>query len=416
MIPLLPTFSPTPDDCVEIASAIQNQKIEPSIVKHRHPYPVGIAAAANSDRHASEATSRRAGSGEAAPPTLIGGIECQKMDVKGHERVLGIDWIQGTVSCEKLPAFYDYLCEITGTEPEVFEHGLLCFQRHAVFHPFGIKLAWDVDEKNLQFHNYRAILQLCGEACGCFPAESLYQFCWDLCTKFAFSCTRCDLAFDDFQRIKTPEEVYRECCQGEDKKYAGLRRHRFICEERSNGEKTGETLYFGTRGKDGSGKFVRCYDKKLESQGAIDSIRWEVEFSKERANAIFFKIALSLTFEEFVTHIALFLGGAMDFIDRKGAHLDRSQRLEFWQKIIDILGSASIRNPQPVKTVEKAKAWVERSVAPSLEMLRTALGDSVYWQWLEEQIKGSKLSKYQIRVVDDFHQRNGRPEMNDCPF
>jgi DNA relaxase NicK len=258
-----------------------------------------------------------------------------------------------------------------------------------------------------------------GEACGCFPADSLHQFCGDLCWKFWFKCSRVDLCFDDYERIKTPSEVYRECCCGEEKKYSGFRRHRYIVEEKSNGEKSGDTLYFGTRGKNGGGKLMRCYDKNLESKGEIDSIRWEVEFSKDRASELFYRIAISGSLEEFVTHIAAFIGGAMDFIERNGKNLDRAHRMAFWERILAILGSSSIRNPRPLKTIEKAKDWIERSVTPSLGMLRKAFGNDIYVLWIETLVKDACLSKYQRRVVEIFMARNNtetsfRADSKEC--
>jgi hypothetical protein len=162
---------------------------------------------------------------------------------------------------------------------------------------------------------------------------------------------------------------------------------------------------------------MRCYDKDLESKGAIDSIRWEAEFSKERANAVFFKIALSLSLQEFVTNIAAFIGGVMDFIERKGKNLDRAERLAFWDHILEILGSAAIRNPRPVKTVEKAVGWMEHSVFASAQMVRLALGDEVFMSWLDDGIKEAKVSKLQKRVVEDFWIRNGVPDRYELvPF
>ena len=348
--------------------------------------------------------------GVAAPPTLIGGVNSQKINLKKLERVLGIDWIQGTIANKYSEKVYDYLSKMCDCEPEIFDHGVLGFQRHAVWHPYGIVMAWDVDLRNKDIHHGKFLLQLGGEACGCFFDESIYQFCWDLCTKFAFKCSRVDLCFDDFERIKSPNEVYQECCAGEEKNYSGYRKHRFIDEERSTGEKSGETLYFGTRGKNGGGKFLRCYDKELESDGEINSVRWEVEFSKERANAVFFKIALSMTIEEFATNIAMLIGGSIDFIERKGKNLDRAERLPFWEKIVSILGEACIRNPRPIKTVEKCKAWMERCVFPSQSMMQEAFGDKKYYEWAEEQIEEATLSKLQRRVVSEYWGRNGKPK------
>ena len=86
------------------------------------------------------------------------------------------------------------------------------------------------------------------------------------------------------------------------------------------------------------------------------------------------------------------------------------QRLDFWERIVSLLGAVKFRNPKRVKSVEKAKDWIERSVVPSVEMLRKALGDDAFYTWFESQIKGAKLSKYQRRVIDDYWDKRGKPK------
>ena len=97
-------------------------------------------------------------------------------------------------------------------------------------------------------------------------------------------------------------------------------------------------------------------------------------------------------------------------MDRQGIHLDRMERLDFWNRIVSLLGSVKLRNPKRIKTVEKAKAWIEKSVAPSFEMLRKAIGDEEFYIWLEDKIKNANLSKYQRRVIYEYWDKSGKPK------
>ena len=228
----------------------------------------------------------------------------------GRKRSIGVDWVQGTIPFEKMDLLFSYLSAMCGSEPEMYNHGFVGYQAAAEWHPFGIKVMWDLDLGNRMRHGNRVLLQIGGTGLGCFPAASLFQFCRDLCTKFYFKCSRTDLFFDDYEKIIRPDEVREFADQGS---YKGFRKHRPIIERKRNGDLIGDSIYFGTRGNDGSDKFLRCYGKDLESEGEVDSVRWEVEFSKERANAVFFELAMSKDVTEFATKLAMFIGGAIDF-------------------------------------------------------------------------------------------------------
>jgi len=348
--------------------------------------------------------------GEAAPPTLIGGIKLQnigKMDAGDRKKSIGMDWVQGTIPFEKMDLVFSYLTSMCGSNPEVYNHGFLGYQAAAEWHPYGIKLMWDLDMGNRMRHGNRILLQIGGTGLGCFPAPSLHQFCRDLCVKFSFKCSRTDLCFDDYEKIIRPQEVTEFANQGS---YKGFRKHKPIIERQRSGELLGDSIYFGTRGKNGAGKYLRCYGKDLESDGEVDAVRWEVEFSKERANAVFFELAMSADVTEFASKLAMFIGGAIDFIEYNGKRCDPIDRLAFWEQILDALGAAEIRCPQPEQSIETAMEWVEVSVAPSLEKIRRAIGDDRYYEWLKKQMESVELRKKAIEQIATYHRIHVIPE------
>lgn len=107
-----------------------------------------------------------------------------------------------------------------------------------------------------------------------------------------------------------------------------------------NGELKGDTLYFGGRGKNGGGKYLRIYNKTLESKGVVDSVHWECECSKKKAQHAFFKLSQCA----FASLLVGLIGGCIDFVERKDKNLGRATRFEWWQSIVDLLGRVVLRN------------------------------------------------------------------------
>jgi hypothetical protein len=346
-------------------------------------------------------------SGEAAPPILIGGTPEQnigKMDIGDRKAALGIDWIQGTIPFDRMDLAFDYLYRICGTKPEIYNHGFLGFQAAAEWHPFNIKIMWDLDHANRRRHKNRIVIQFGGTALACISATGLKQLCSDLCHILAFKCSRCDFCFDDFERIIEVQEVAEHANRGS---YAGFRVHDPRLPRDVHGKLRSASCNFGGRGKNGGGKYLRCYDKFLESKGAINSIRWEVEFSKARANQIFFKLAMTYSMVEFVSLIAQFIGGSIDFIERHGKRLNPMDRLAFWEQILDTLGAATIRNPQPEKSIEKAENWISKTCSSTMQMIIQAKGETAFYEWLNTQIDQARLKPPHQEAINVYHRTHG---------
>ena len=120
-------------------------------------------------RHSSEVTSPNGERGEAAPLTLIGGVSSQnigKMDAGDRKRSIGMDWLQGTIPFEKMDLVFSYLSAMCGSNPEMYNHGFFGYQAAAEWHPYGIKVMWDLDTKNRIRHGNRVFLQIGGTGLG----------------------------------------------------------------------------------------------------------------------------------------------------------------------------------------------------------------------------------------------------------
>ncbi|MDF7809651.1 replication initiation factor domain-containing protein, partial [Pontiellaceae bacterium B12219] len=264
-----------------------------------------------------------------------------RMDAGERKASIGIDWLQGTVPFEKMPLLTSYLNALCDTQAEFYNFGMMSFQACCQWHPFGIKMAWDLDEKNRKRHKDRILLVLEGSTFRDFTPINLFRFVKDMALKFSFKCSRIDLAFDDFEKIIEPREVLSYADQGF---YKGFRFHDPHGRRMRNGELKGDGVTFGARG--GGGKYLRCYNKELESKGETDSIRWEVEFSKDRANAIFIELVNCFDLDEFACKISMFIGGSIDFAERMPCgKFNELDRLAFWEQILHYLGKAVIRCP-----------------------------------------------------------------------
>ena len=178
--------------------------------------------------------------------------------------------------------------------------------------------------------------------------------------------TRFDVAVDFFGRdLGIVDSVVASCGRGE---LCGAR----LCDPRRpircNGDPVGNGVYLGKRGSDGSGRFIRVYDKGLESKtkplGQWE--RWELECSGEVARSIAacMMYAWRMDGSPDVKHASLeFLTGwrrfgaevalnAVDFRESNGrSELDRRPRCSWWAITREGIGES-----KPVRDTERKKS------------------------------------------------------------
>ena len=136
-----------------------------------------------------------------------------------------------------------------------------------VFEPFGVKILFDARKtRSDQVHHGRVALLMSGSSLKTLDVQTLYKLTKDLVNVFWMKGSRIDCCFDDYERIINPHEVKEWADQGH---YTSYRGHESFQPRRRTGQLTGDTIAFGKRGKDGGGKYLCCYDKKLESKRFI---------------------------------------------------------------------------------------------------------------------------------------------------
>jgi hypothetical protein len=120
--------------------------------------------------------------------------------------------------------------------------------------------------------------------------------------------------------------------------------------------------------------FYRIYDKLLESCGEVDCIRWEVEFSNERAHEVGRNLSALVedptAAERFISSQ---IAGNIDFrIRGNETHVDRRPRLSWWSMLVARLGEARTVVSRLKNSLQASAAWIKKSVAPTLAKLHFA--------------------------------------------
>lgn len=189
-----------------------------------------------------------------------------------------------------------------------------------------------------------------------------------LASEWHVNTTRLDVAIDDYQKRIDFATMLSALDGGN---FSGFRK--WSSWQESDG---GITLYMGRRMSE---KFIRYYDKSVESKGKIDAFRLECELRDDRAKAAF-KAIVSLHGESVDELLPAVIGGlvvgSLDFVDRSsGDRLERQDRLVWWRDFVDEVGSRiclSVARARP--SLERTLEWVKRQVSPSLALIADVLG------------------------------------------
>lgn len=205
-------------------------------------------------------------------------------------------------------------------------------------------------------------LSMNGDSCDLILPEHKLELLREL-MKLGGKCTRIDVAIDVVRDLVGMEDVHAAARADQ---VVGFRRYdpRRVLRDMSTGELEQDQANFGRRGRDGSGRYVRVYDKGLESDGKLDFIRFEAELSGDTAAHVFSEYICycedQADLERVLGRLAV---GSIDFAEKTGAHShrDRYKRLGWWDRIVSLVGSARVK-------VERVPATLERSV----EWLKTA--------------------------------------------
>lgn len=262
---------------------------------------------------------------------------------------------------------------------------------------YGVQLHWKApsDEGMGQLR-----IHIPGRAIAASTQESFRDCVQVLSALYGGDCTRIDVAVDDEGRL-TPLSELRDA--QDSRNYTGVRSHRRIT---SGGldQDDGMTFYFGSKASDSQ---LRVYDKKVESKGKVDCIRWELQLRRDKAAKM---CSLWLGAEaskkgQVGAVISGAVAGAVDFIDRSRNQKDlsRCDRLTWWEQVRAHLSKAyRLQIPPKPRNIEKKIGWLCHAVMPSMALIKRYLGDRSFWQFVEEEIgeKEPLLSPGDLRLID----------------
>jgi DNA relaxase NicK len=197
---------------------------------------------------------------------------------------------------------------------------------------------------------------------------------------------RLDIGCSDFNR-KLPMKQMLAACRK--KNFSGFAKRRHIDDFETEG-----TIYLGARG---SNVLRRAYDESAKTGGMRDALRFESEFKNLSAQVIYENLLKLIQSRDY--NLELIQDGAyqflkeccfggFDFVERfedseeKETHLDRCERLPWWQEYLDYVEVSGIRMPSPStkKTIEAKIEWVVKQVLPTLALIkRIRPADFVPW-------------------------------------
>ncbi len=209
--------------------------------------------------------------------------------------------------------------------------------------------------------------------------------------------TRFDGAIDDYSRVLDLDEVKAAQDAGN---YAHVQKQGYHESGERGKKERGRTITFGARGSEA---YLRIYDKSVESNGALDCIRYEVEFKDDKAQTLFDQW-LSHDFQDEQGAAKIIAGavlGAVRFCDRSSEdkNLDRCEDLPWYTKLCDsVVSGFRLRVRKKERFLDDSFRWVEKAVMPTLAMLRRYMGDADFLQWVYDQTDEQMLLLSNIKI------------------
>lgn len=307
----------------------------------------------------------------AEPPSSNTGVN--QTDKPFQPIELGIDWITGSFPTTAIAQARQLLEKTFGEKfPEKFSGSIWYEKVYQLLKGVQLSIGARANGKD------KGCISITSKAISILSPKKQRRLMLKL-IDLGFSCTRIDTKLDDFTKTITPKLVEEAVEAGNQTGF-----HRDVWTTWFSSGKAGsakaKTFQVGKRGSYGSGAFVRCYDKWLESllsENPIDSIRLEVEFSEQKSKQVFEMLA-ALDVGDWTELMLNLITGTIDFIDRikydeKGGYTrlspSRCKRLDWWEKVVGDVTKIKLSTIRNVTTIAKSFKWIRKQVAPTLAML-----------------------------------------------
>lgn len=328
------------------------------------------------------------------PPISNTGGDCPSPSIE-----CGVDYLRGTVPIkysadirQLLEDFFDVLLQLqVDRDGRPLSSGFYKL-RHSSGHGVDVlSLNRAYDDSSPDNH---CLVNISGSALARISVTELYSFFRALLC-LEFSATRLDLKIDDFTKTVTPLLAFDAAENGNTK---GFRVYRYIVDHQGS-----RTFYAGRRGSDGGGKFLRIYDKFIESGGSVDSVRVEVELSSIKALEAFESLSIC-HFSQWPNFIAAVVRESADFLDRDNGsrRACRSERFSWWSFIVDSPDSFEFTPVVRKPVIERTERWLKNQCAASMVAVCAAnsgAGDAVS-EDISQFILSFNIDKFASQIYD----------------
>lgn len=252
--------------------------------------------------------------------------------------------------------------------------------------PNGVRMCYNFLDGSL---GYEILLEVPGKPITEITGDEAWELCREL-HQLGMRATRFDWAIDDYARGISLTDIRQSYeCGG----FARVRSMK-IWEECRAGSSPLLTGF--TCGSRQSEKYIRIYDKMIESKGTTNCMRFEVEFKGLKAVQIFDEFASAPTVEAAFDLAAKYAVGSIDFLDRVDKNLDRCPIASWWVTFVNAVGGQKRMSiPRIKQTVSRIITWHEKQVARSMALLAECKG----------------LSHVKLHLLQLIHQ--GREKFGD---
>jgi len=316
----------------------------------------------------------------------------------------GVHWIRNSFDFKQLDAVRAMVGNFFG-ESEISYIGRLSYSARYAWRS-EVSLCFDEDpELREKAHRGRITLDIPGSACDELTAPDLILLL-DCIKDLEGRATRIDVFFDDYNHTVSLEELRITV---DKKDFSGFQiasvSHTLNRTKKENGGLTYDSVTFGRRGSAGSGKYLRIYDKNLESNGEQNCIRWEVEFTQHHAEKVFNILSGTCgNLDVFAVSCGALIGGIMRFVHRTGdKNIGRLDVYDWWEEITKSLGVLSIRIAKKKNTLVGMIEWARRQVSQTFAVIDISFKTRRdFFDFMQDMLKEgeSKMSVHQRQVAD----------------
>jgi DNA relaxase NicK len=266
----------------------------------------------------------------------------------------------------------------------------------------GVRVCYNFLDGGL---GYEVLLEIPGKPITEITGDEAWGLCREL-SGLGMRATRFDWAIDDYARCLTLEDIHSSYRAGS---FARVRSMK-VWEECHAGSVP--VLLGFTCGSRQSDKYIRIYDKLIESKGAVDCIRYEVEFKGAYAAKVFDEFSNAPTVTVAFDLAAKYAVGCIDFIDRVDKNVDRCPIAPWWTSFVEAVGGRKRMSvPRIKQTVSRIIKWHERQVSRGLALLAECKGDKFMETYLLNLIHQGreKFGNYEYIFIETFKAHLGRP-------